>query len=250
MPLTSTFGTLNVHRADCNRDHPNPCDPWPVRLPRVVNFLRTQMRCSLYAFQECLPQQAADITQGLGWASAKNPAAWSDENFNVIAIDRQKWTDLLVAQHSLARAPGDLGDRNRRSVNWVWVRRIGTPYTLGVGSAHLETGNPADRAEQALSLVETLPAGGPLILGIDRNSYTSAADGPRAIFAKAGLTEAVIDPTSERSFNGFAPSIESDGKRIDGIHYRGLASASAVLRSTVGLGATDHSGLRMSFGVA
>lgn len=245
--MNAKFGTLNVHRADCNRHHPNPCDPWRVRGPRVADFIRRQMRCSAYAFQECLPEQAIDLTTALGWGTSKNPAWWSDENFNVVALDRTKWTDIDVREVSLWAAVGGKGDRNRRSAIWLRALHLETGVEVMLGSSHLETGDPEARATQADKLARSWPCDGDTptdaVLGIDRNSYTLAPNQPRDILNSHGIWEAIPD-CAEGSFNGFGkPSM--DGKSIDGLHYTGprLTVSDTQLVSSVGLVATDHSGL-------
>src|SRR6478752_3311163 len=169
MPNVS-FGTLNLHRADCDRKHAYPCDPWTVRAPRIGSILNDLMRCSVYAWTECMPQQAADNTQALGWGSAKNPPYVVDENQNCLAWDRAKWTDLEFVAHSLSDTPGDTGDINRRSVLWGYLQHLDTKARIWFGVAHLETGDPPARVAQATKLVADTPDG-PSCLGIDRNSF-------------------------------------------------------------------------------
>lgn len=248
--LQARFGTLNVHRADCDRKHANPCDPWKTRLPRLVKFIREKMRCSVYAWQECLPEQAIDLTTALGWGTSRNPAYWSDENFNVIAADRKKWTDELIWAYSLSAKPGDIGDRNRRSVLWARLIYLETGQPVWFGSSHLEAGNPGARVLQARELIDTWPAS-PAALGMDANSYTRSPGQPLDLLAKAGKTLVKPrNPGNERSFHGFGKPV-LDGQSIDSIHVggRGLTVVDAELISTAGLKATDHSGIVASLRV-
>lgn len=245
MPMQAKHGTLNVHRADCDRKHANPCDPWPVRLPRLVKFLSTRMRCSTYSFQECLPAQASDITTLLGWGSHKNPGFWGDENFNVIAADRKKWTDLQVAEVSLLLKVGDKGDTNRRSANWVQLRHLDSGRDVWFGSGHFENGDPAARRVQAGRYVATKPQG-PVVAGLDKNSFSGSAGDPRDILTRGGFREVAV-ATQERSFHGFAKPV-LDGKCIDSLHVTGGVKVRfGEFHSTAGLGATDHSGLAVGW---
>ena len=236
------FGSLNVHRADCDRKHANPCDHWDKRVPNMVKFMKDKMRCSIYAVQECLPRQAFDITIGLGWGTSKNPAFFVDENFNAILIDRKKWRDIDVRENSLSFKAGDKGDVNRRSIIWVHLEHLETKQILHAFSSHLETGDPNARVIQTKALVNTDPDG-PFVGGVDRNSYTTDPGQPRDIFNHNNFKELKFDnPSKERSFNGFGKP-EYDGKCIDSQYYRGVTCRGGRLVSTVGLRFTDHSGL-------
>lgn len=258
MPLPdaqAAFASLNTHRADCLGQHPFPCEPWPVRQPRVTAFLKASVQASVYSFQECMPEQAAGIAADLGWGGSYNPPYAWDENQNVVMYDRGKWRDLEVWQRSLAAIAGDDGDAHQRSVNWVLLEHRATGRRCWFGSSHLESGDAEARAAQAKVLVAALPDVYPLILGLDRNSYTLGAGSPRATFAAAGLTEAELSvlandpqgrPPGERSFHGWTDPI-MDGKCIDGHHTRGVVVRASKLISTAGLAATDHSAGRLSF---
>lgn len=242
--LDFVFGSLNVHRLDCDRDHHHPCDAWQERGPKVGDFIYDQLRCSVYAFQECLPQQAVDITDRLGWGDSENPAYVWDENQNVVAYDRKKWTDVGVLQVSLGPV-GSKADQHRRSVVWVLLHHLSSGKRFWAGSAHLENGDSEERTREARRLVEVLPPSYPLALGIDRNSYTTSDDGPRAILEDAGLEELVPDnDRKERSFNNWDYEGEAyDGKSIDGQHYRGLEVRGGRMEYTTNLEMTDHSAL-------
>ena len=243
--VDAVFGSLNVHRKDCLRTEHPACEDWgKVRKAAVLHTIKDQMKASVYAFQECNYDQAVDLTVGLGWGSARNPAFTWDENQSVIAYDRSKWRDVLAVQVSLASKAGETGDKNRRSVNWVLLEHLDTKARCWFGASHLETGNPDARIEQATVLARIRPFPTyPMVLGIDRNSYTTESGGPRDLLRKSGFTELVFDnPKHERSFNGFETPIY-DGKCIDGIHSIGVTFRDGRLVSTAGTKGTDHSGL-------
>jgi hypothetical protein len=242
--LDFAFGSLNVHRLDCDRDHHHPCDSWTERSPKVAKFIHDEMKCSVYAFQECLPQQAVDITDYLGWGDATNPAYVWDENQNCLAYDRAKWTDVGVLQVSLGTVDSK-ADQHRRSVVWVLLHHLSTGKRFWAGSAHLENGDAEERILEAQRLVDVLPPTYPLALGIDRNSYTTDEDGPRAIFEDAGLEELVPDnDREERSFNAWDyDDVPYDGKSIDGQHYRGIIVRNGRMEYTTNLELTDHNAL-------
>lgn len=243
MPTAFVLGSLNVHRADCDRKHAHPCDPWAERAPRFKAIF-DKMRASVYTLQECLPEQAADLGEILGWGSRRNPPFWWDENQNVILADPKKWFDVKVVQCSLWRKSSELANRNRRSVNCVLLQSVETGDRVWACASHLESGDAEARVLQAGALACNLSNVYPLALGIDRNSYTTEAGGPRKTLDASGLAEVPFaNPNSERSFHGWEPAID-DGKCIDGIHYRGLTVRDgSALVSTVGLNATDHSGI-------
>jgi hypothetical protein len=245
MALQFAFGSLNVHRLDCNRDHHHPCDPWEDRASRVGELLREEFRCSVYALQECRPEQAADLVDLLGWGDATNPAYAWDENQNVVAYDRDKWTDVGVYHLSLSHQPGDKGDQHRRSVLWVLLEHLDSGERFWAGSSHLENGDGEEREKEAARLVQLLPPEYPAALGIDRNSYTTGEGGPRDTFEDAGMTELDPDnPEDQRSFNNWDGEGEpNDGKSIDGQHYLGLEVRDGRMVYTVNLDATDHNGL-------
>ena len=246
MSTDIVFGSLNVHRADCDKNHYHPCRDWDDdRGDELADWISDEMRCSVYAFQECMPDQAVTITDRLGWGDAQNPAYWWDENQNVLACDRKKWTDLGALHISLGKV-GSKADDHRRSVLWVLLEHLDSGRRAWFGSAHLENGDGEERSREAQVLVDFLPPGGyPLVLGIDRNSYTTSADGPRAIFADAGFVELEPDnPDKQRSFNGWDHSQEpKDGKSIDGQHYRGVKIRGGAMEYTTNKDTTDHNGL-------
>lgn len=244
--LDMVFGSINVHRADCNRDHYHPCDSWDERASRVGSIMHGDMRCSVYACQECMPEQASDLADYLGWGDEGNPPYVVDENQNAIIYDRKKWTDRGVIMISLSKGPGDKADQHRRSIMYVLLEHIDSGVKAWFGSAHLENGDADERTQEALYLVDFLPPGAPMIFGIDRNSYTTSEDGPRAIFEDAGLEEIVFDnPDDQRSFNQWDHSQEpKDGKSIDGQHTLGMITVrDAFMVYTTSLDATDHNGL-------
>ena len=247
MSTDITFGSLNVHRADCNKDHYHPCRDWDDdRGDELAKWIKDEMRSSVYAWQECMPEQAVDITDYLGWGDAQNPAYWWDENQNVVACDRDKWTDLAVYHISLGKV-GSKADDHRRSILWVLLEHLDSGLRCWFGSGHLENGDGDERAREAQVLVDYLPPGDePFVFGIDRNSYTTSSGGPRDIFKKAGLTELSYDnPDDQRSFNQWDHSKEpKDGNSIDAQHYTGLKirDGSEMLYTTK-KDTTDHNGL-------
>lgn len=249
------FGSLNVHRADCDRTHRPICQQWPDRRMDLFNFLRRYGRASVYALQECKPEQAVWLTTALGWGTEKNPAYVIDENFNVIIYDRSKWTDDGAQAFSLSNKPGDKGDVHRRSLVLVNLVSLKTGLAFLAGASHLETGDPQARVLNAAAIGEVLNRSEfrkvPIMIGIDRNSYTSDPAGPRAVFRAAGFQDVVdtvpgFNPDKENSFNGFdTPKFNDDC--IDGIHYRNIKIRDGGLRSTAPGGRpnggkpTDHS---------
>lgn len=246
MTVDFVFGSLNVHRLDCDRDHYHPCRSWDQRGPELAGWIKDTMRASVYAFQECMPQQAADITAAIGWGDASNPPYVCDENQNAVAYDRTKWTDIGVYQLSLSKDSGDLGDSHRRSVVWVLLEHLESGRRVWVGSAHLENGNAEEREREAARLVDVLPPEYPFVLGIDRNSYTTSEGGPRDIFDQAGMIELDPDnPDDQRSFNQWDHTQEpKDGKSIDGQHYsEGVIIRDGAMEYTTALDLTDHNAL-------
>jgi hypothetical protein len=246
MTVDIVFGSLNVHRLDCDRDHHHPCRSWDQRSAELAAWIKDTMRCSVYAFQECMPQQAVDITDHLGWGDATNPAYVWDENQNCVAYDRKKWTDVGVYQLSLSHDTGDKGDQHRRSVIWALLEHLDSGRRCWFGSAHLENGDADERAREANRLVEALPPGWPAALGIDRNSYTDSEDQPRDIFETAGLEELVPDNSEkQRSFNNWDyDDVPYDAKSIDAQHYLGQVTVrGGRMDYTTDLDYTDHNAL-------
>lgn len=236
---------LNIHRSDHDPPHDPPHDPWSDRGPKLGRFLSTQVRASVYLLQECTYPQASDLAAALGWGTAQNQAYWWDENQNVVLADPAKWFDVEVRQHSLWSTSDELGNANRRSVNLVLLQHRATQARVWCGSSHLEPGDAANRVLQAMALIRVLPT--PVVLGVDRNSFTTEAGQPLDLMASAALPDITAHPgfvnrTGERSYHGFATPIR-DGKHIDGIHYRGVIARGGRLASTAGLGITDHSAI-------
>lgn len=245
MSVDIVFGSLNVHRMDCDGDHHHPCRGWDRRGPELAAWIKDTMRCSVYAFQECLPQQAVDITDHLGWGDSQNPAHHWDENQNVVAYDRKKWTDLASLHISLGKV-GSIGDDHRRSVAWVLLEHLDTGRRAWFGSSHLENGNADERAREAEVLVDFLPPGGyPLVLGIDKNSYTASEGQPVDVLADAGFVMLDPDnPENQRSFNAWDGYEQpNDGKSIDSQHYIAAKIRGGSMEYTTDLDTTDHNGL-------
>lgn len=209
---------------------------WPVRRAKVLAMMKNTVRASVYLFAETDYAMASWLGTQMGWGKEGQPAWSTDENRNTVLFDRRKWYDVDRRQFSLSGKPGDLGDRNFRSVNWVRLRHLASGVECWFGASHLSNGDAAsDRLAQAKVLAAKLPTGAALLLGVDRNSYETSS--PSEWMVGHGLP--LLTPSLGDTFVG--DGVQTSKKAIDGLH--GTVKIRAV-ETFINVAATDHRFIR------
>ena len=209
---------------------------WDARKPKVLKFMKEQLRCSAYLLQETDLEMAVYLAVGLGWSTHEGSPCWGgDKNRNFVIFDDNKFWHRETYAPSLSKKKYDLAYRHHRSAVWVSLIHMASGEKITLGSSHLSNGSDTgpDRKLQAERLVETLPTG-PLALGIDRNSRGTSS--PAKILNSAGLKDATFGLDPRRTYKSGDP--RRDGVQIDAIHVRDAYLENVTLLETVGL--TDH----------
>ena len=214
---------------------------WGSRKPIVIKVMKAKVQASVYLLAECDYLMALDLALGLGWTDSEGRPCWrTDENRNTVVWDPGKWRDLASAAVSLSATPGDLGDRDYRSVSWAQLEHRASGERVWFGASHLSnTGDNAfqvasdARTAQARILADTAPAG-TVLLGIDRNSWEGSP--PDLILsARLPLLTAGLKDT-------FVVDGRDDGSAIDGMYGTLVTMRSLAVIDPAG--GTDHAILR------